>query len=49
METKGAIALKNVKTHWIFMLSFARRVMAKYRRLLMKMALDGPTLMKRQR
>jgi hypothetical protein len=43
METKGAKILKNVKTCWKFMLSFARRVMAKYKTLLMKMVLDGPT------
>jgi hypothetical protein len=43
METKGAKILKNVKTHWISMLSPAWCVMGEYRTLLMKMALDGPT------
>jgi hypothetical protein len=42
METKGANILKNVKTCWIFILSFVRRVMAKYRTLLIKMTLDAP-------
>ncbi len=40
MELKG---MKDVKTHWISMLSPAWRVMLEYRTLLMKMALDGPT------
>ncbi len=39
METKGAKILKNV----ISMLSLAWCVMVKYKTLLMKMALDGPT------
>ncbi len=43
METKGARILKNVKTHWISMLSFAQCVMAEYKSLLVKMALDAPT------
>jgi hypothetical protein len=43
METKGAKILKNVKTHWISMLSPTWCVMVEYRILLMKMALDGPT------
>ncbi len=43
METKGAKTLNNVKTHWISMLSLARCVMAKYKILLMKMALDDLT------
>jgi hypothetical protein len=41
METKGAKILKNVKTRWIFILSFVQRVMAKYRTLLINMALDA--------
>ncbi len=43
METKGAKILKNVKIHWISMLSPTRCVMAEYKILLMKMALDDPT------
>jgi hypothetical protein len=40
MELKG---MKDVKTHWIFMLSPVWHVMVEFRTLLMKMALDGPT------
>jgi hypothetical protein len=40
METKGLKLLINVKTKWISMLSPTKRVMAKYKTLLMKMALD---------
>jgi hypothetical protein len=40
METKGLKLLRNVKTKWISMLSPTKRVMAKYKTLLMKMALD---------
>jgi hypothetical protein len=43
METKGAKILKNAKTHWISMLSFARCVMVEHKILLMKMAIDGLT------
>ncbi len=43
METNGAKILKNLKTRWIFMMSHIRRLMVKYRTLLMKMALDAPT------
>ncbi len=43
METKGAKILKNVKTGWIFMLSFVQCVMAMDKTLLVKMALDAPT------
>jgi hypothetical protein len=43
METKRAKILKNVKTHWISMLSPTWRVMVEYRTLLMKMTFDAPT------
>jgi len=43
METKSAKILKNVKTHWISMLSPTWRVMVEYRTLLMKMTFDAPT------
>ncbi len=43
MQTKGNNIFWNVKIRWIFMLSFAKIVMAKYKTLLMKMALDSPT------
>ncbi len=39
----AAKILKNVKIHYISMLSLAQPVMAKYKTLLMKMAFDGPT------
>jgi hypothetical protein len=39
---KGVKILKNVKTQWICMLSLTKHVMAKYKTLLMKMALDSP-------
>jgi len=42
METNRAKILKNVKTHWIYMLSLAQCVMVEYKILLMKMALDDP-------
>ncbi len=41
IETKGAKILKNVKTHWIFILSPIWHVMVEYKTLLMKMALDA--------
>jgi hypothetical protein len=40
METKGLKLLRNMKTRWISMLSPTKWVMAKYKTLLMKMALD---------
>jgi uncharacterized membrane protein len=40
---QGAKILKNVKTRWISMLSFVQCVMAEYKTLLVKMALDAPT------
>lgn len=42
METKGVKILKNVKTHWISMLTLAQCVMPKYN-LLMKIPIDVPT------
>jgi hypothetical protein len=42
METKKAKTLKNVKTQRTNMLSPAKHVMAKYKTLLMKMAIDNP-------
>ncbi len=44
METKGLKILNNVKTHWISMLSPFKWVLQKYRPLLLKMALDSPTI-----
>jgi len=35
--------LKNVETHWIYMLSFAQHVMEEYKPLLIKITLDVPT------
>ncbi len=43
METKRVKILKIVKTLWINMLSLAKHVMAEYRTLLMKMAIDIPS------
>jgi hypothetical protein len=43
MQTKGNTIIWNVKTKWISMLSFAKRVMEKYMILLVKMALESPT------
>ncbi len=40
VETKGSKLLRNVKTKWISMLSLAKWVMAKYKTLLMKMAIN---------
>ena len=41
MQAKGLKILKNVKTHWLNMLSPAVRVMNEYRVLLVKMSLDS--------
>jgi hypothetical protein len=41
METKGLKMLKNVKTHWIFLLDPLRRVLEEYMRLLAKMVMDN--------
>jgi hypothetical protein len=43
MQTKGNKILRNVKTKWISMLSLAKKVMVKYKTLLVKMALGNPT------
>jgi hypothetical protein len=43
LETKGDKILQNVKTRWFSMLSLAKRLMAKYKTLLLKMALDNLT------
>jgi hypothetical protein len=43
MQTKGNKILRNVFVKWSFMLSLAKRVMAEYNTLLLKMALDNPT------
>jgi hypothetical protein len=40
METKGPKLLRNVKTKWISMLSLSKWVIAKYKTLLMKMAIN---------
>ncbi len=40
MAIKGNKILQNVKIMWISMLSLTKKVMAKYKTLLMKMALD---------
>jgi hypothetical protein len=44
METKGNKFSHNVKMCWISMLSPMKHVICKYRPLLMKMALDFPTI-----
>jgi len=41
METKKTKILRNVKTQWISMLSPAKHIMAKYKTLVMKMAIDS--------
>jgi hypothetical protein len=43
MKMKGARILKNVKTSWIFMLSFVWHIMVEDKTLLMKMAINNPT------
>jgi hypothetical protein len=43
MQIKGNKILRNVKIRWISMLNLAKKVTAKYRTLLVKMALDSPT------
>jgi hypothetical protein len=43
LETKGRKILQNVKTRWISMLSPAKRLMAKYRTLLVNMTLNNVT------
>jgi hypothetical protein len=43
METKSFKLLKNVKISWISMFCFAKRVMAKYMLVLIKMGLDMAT------
>ncbi len=43
METKGNKILHNVKIQWISMLNPAKRMMAKYRTLLVKMGMDYNT------
>jgi hypothetical protein len=40
MEIQGNKLLKNVKTRWISMLEFAKRVISEYHTLMVKMALD---------
>lgn len=44
METKANKFLRNVKTCWISMLSPMKHVICEYHPLLMKMALDSPTI-----
>jgi hypothetical protein len=46
METKRNKILINVRIRWINMLSRVKRVMAKYRTLLIKMAFDMPNKVK---
>jgi hypothetical protein len=41
LETKGDKIFRNVKTRWLSMLSLAKRLMAEYKTLLLKMALDN--------
>jgi hypothetical protein len=40
LEMKGSKILQNVKARWISMLNLAKRLMAKYRTLLVKMILN---------
>jgi hypothetical protein len=44
LEIKGNKLLCNVKTRWIFMLSHAKRVLAKYKSLMLKMNGDLATI-----
>jgi hypothetical protein len=41
LESKGNKLLKNIKTQWISMLSPCKRVFAKYKLMVMKMAKDS--------
>ncbi len=43
LEIKGSKIFQNVKTRWILMLSPTKRLMEKYKTLLVKMVLDSPT------
>ncbi len=43
MEIKGQI-LWNIKTRWISMINPIKDVLSKYRILILKMALDAPTI-----
>jgi hypothetical protein len=43
MERKGNKIVCNVKTRWISMLSFAKKLLAEYKTLLVKMAMDSFT------
>jgi hypothetical protein len=43
METKRNKIICNVKTRWISMLSLVKRVLAKYKTLLVKMVMDSLT------
>ncbi len=43
LKTKGNKIFQNVKTRWISMLSLAKRLMAEYKTLLVKVELNRPT------
>jgi hypothetical protein len=43
MVKKEKKILQNVQTRWIFMLSPTKRIVEKYKYLLVQMALDSPT------
>jgi hypothetical protein len=44
LESKGNKILKNIKACWIFMLSPSKWVLAKYKALVVKMAIYSPTI-----
>jgi hypothetical protein len=44
MEIKGNKILRNIKTKWISMFNLVKHVLFEYCTLLMKMALDAPTI-----
>ncbi len=43
MKTKGNKILHNIKTQWISMLNTTKKMMTKYKTLLVKMAIDQNT------
>jgi len=44
MEIKGNKIMHNIKTSWISMINFIKRVLSKYHTLFMKIALDAATI-----
>jgi hypothetical protein len=44
METKSNKIMQTIKRKWISMISPIKRILSKYRTLLMKMTLDAPII-----